>query len=175
MRLIAVILLIFSSLYINAQVFSESSARAELAKRGITEAQFRAEMLRRGINIDNIDPNNTQDLLRVEKEAREALEKLENENKKEAKKNERGKSIESDTTKLEAKDKLKGQDEKKDTLTNKNSEEARMANKSATEIKKAVERGASLEEAVAEKLQENQKENFQRLRPMGSNCLETTA
>lgn len=157
MRLIAVILLIFSSLYINAQVFSESSARAELAKRGITEAQFRAEMLRRGINIDNIDPNNTQDLLRVEKEAREALEKLENENKKEAKKNERGKSIESDTTKIDATEKRKGQDEKKDTLSNKNSEEARMANKSATEIKKAVERGASLEEAVAEKLQENQK------------------
>ena len=119
MRLIAVILLIFSSLYINAQVFSESSARAELAKGALHWSTIQGRNVEEGINIDNIDPNNTQDLLRVEKEAREALEKLENENKKEAKKNERGKSIESDTNKLEAKDKLKGQDEKKDTLTNK--------------------------------------------------------
>ncbi len=160
MKFFTVILLIFSSLYINAQVMSESAARAELAKRGITEAQFRAEMFRRGINLDNIDPNNTQELLRIEKEVKEALEKLEKENKNEAKKKERGGSIEADSTKTGVRDSLKEDIDKRDTLKQKTANDARMATKSTTDIKKAVEKGASLEEAVSEKLQENLREGL---------------
>lgn len=160
MRLFTILILIFSCLYINAQVISESAARDELAKRGISEAQFRAEMLRRGINLDNIDPNNTQELLRIEKEVKEALEKLEKENKKDvskesktknAKPNANEKEITADTLKEKA---------LRDTLSQRESDKARMATKSSTEIKKALESGASLEEAVAENLQEKQRDKL---------------
>lgn len=159
MRIIAAILLIFSSLYINAQVVSETAAREELARRGIPEAQFRAEMLRRGINLDNIDPNNTQELLRIEKEVKEALDKLEKENKKEEKQKLEGEKNKTIPNKEEA---LKA-----DTLKDKAADDAKMLNKSGVDIKKAVERGASLEEAVSENLQEKQKEKLPEAKTYG--------
>ncbi|HMS99837.1 MAG TPA: SLBB domain-containing protein [Saprospiraceae bacterium] len=159
MKIVAVILLIFSSLYINAQVVSESAAREELARRGIPEAQFRAEMLRRGINLDNIDPNNTQELLRIEKEVKEALDKLEKENKKEEKQKLEGEKLKTPKTK---EDELKA-----DTIKDKAAEDAKMLNKSGSDIKKAVERGASLEEAVSENLQEKQKEKLPEAKTYG--------
>lgn len=159
MKIVAVILLIFSSLYINAQVVSESAAREELARRGIPEAQFRAEMLRRGINLDNIDPNNTQELLRIEKEVKEALDKLEKENKKEEKQKLEGENQKTPKTK---EDELKA-----DTIKDKAAEDAKMLNKSGSDIKKAVERGASLEEAVSENLQEKQKEKLPEAKTYG--------
>ena len=152
-------MLIFSSLYINAQVVSESAAREELARRGIPEAQFRAEMLRRGINLDNIDPNNTQELLRIEKEVKDALDKLEKENKKEEKQKSDGEKQKGAPTK---EDELKT-----DTIKDKAAEDAKMLNKSGSDIKKAVERGASLEEAVSENLQEKQKEKLPEAKTYG--------
>ncbi|MBP9195400.1 MAG: hypothetical protein KBF57_12000, partial [Saprospiraceae bacterium] len=159
MKIVAAILLIFSSLYINAQVVSESAAREELARRGIPEAQFRAEMLRRGINLDNIDPNNTQELLRIEKEVKDALDKLEKENKKEEKQKSDGEKQKGAPTK---EDELKA-----DTIKEKAAEDAKMLNKSGRDIKKAVERGASLEEAVSENLQEKQKEKLPEAKTYG--------
>ena len=159
MKIVAAILLIFSSLYINAQVVSESAAREELARRGIPEAQFRAEMLRRGINLDNIDPNNTQELLRIEKEVKDALDKLEKENKKEEKQKLEG---EKQKTPKTIEDELKT-----DTIKDKAAEDAKMLNKSGRDIKKAVERGASLEEAVSENLQEKQKEKLPEAKTYG--------
>ncbi|MBP6396547.1 MAG: SLBB domain-containing protein [Saprospiraceae bacterium] len=159
MKIVAAILLIFSSLYINAQVVSESAAREELARRGIPEAQFRAEMLRRGINLDNIDPNNTQELLRIEKEVKDALDKLEKENKKEEKQKLEG---EKQKTPKTIEDELKT-----DTIKDKAAEDAKMLNKSGSDIKKAVERGASLEEAVSENLQEKQKEKLPEAKTYG--------
>ena len=159
MKIVAVILLIFSSLYINAQVVSESAAREELARRGIPEAQFRAEMLRRGINLDNIDPNNTQELLRIEREVKDALEKLEKENKKEEKQKLEGEKQKTPKTK---EDEIKA-----DTIKDKAAEDAKISNKSGTDIKKAVERGASLEEAVSENLQEKQKEKLPEAKTYG--------
>ncbi|MBK8698697.1 MAG: SLBB domain-containing protein [Saprospiraceae bacterium] len=126
---------------------TESYARAELTKRGITEAQFREEMQKRGINLDNIDPNNPQELFRLEKEVKEVIALLEKRNQDK-------------TNEEKAKATKENKDKKveQDTVPAKETNEAKIAVKSGNDIKKAVERGATLEEAVAENLQEKQKD-----------------
>jgi protein involved in polysaccharide export with SLBB domain len=72
--------LIFSCLYLNAQVLSESAARAELQKRNISEERFREELLKRGIDLNKINPNNPQEIARIEGEVKAVLSQLEKEN-----------------------------------------------------------------------------------------------
>lgn len=79
MRYLLLISLILSCLYLDAQVLSESSARAELQKRNISEERFREELLKRGIDLNKIDPNNSQELLKIEGEVKAVLNQLEKE------------------------------------------------------------------------------------------------
>ncbi|MBK8078861.1 MAG: hypothetical protein IPK25_00395 [Saprospiraceae bacterium] len=62
-----------------AQNNVEILARAELEKRGLDEGRLREELLKRGVDLNNIDPNNKQQILANEKTIREVIEMLEKE------------------------------------------------------------------------------------------------
>ena len=62
---------------LNAQVLSEAMAMEELKKRGLTEQEVRTELLKRGVDIDQLDPNNPAALIEAEKTIREVISDLE--------------------------------------------------------------------------------------------------
>ena len=113
MRYLLLISLIFSCLYLDAQVFTESSARAELQKRNISEERFREELLKRGIDLNNIDPNNTQELLRIEGEVKAVLNQLEKEAASKI-------ATENDTTKVDIIEKKTKEIRERDAANNAN-------------------------------------------------------
>lgn len=149
MRIILFIALILSSIHISAQVVSESAIRAELQKRNIDEQKFMDELLKRGIDINKIDPNNPKELARIESEVKAVADMLEKANKKEKK----------DLQTIEASEKIIEEKEKAIKKAVDESE-AKQASKSSHEIQSAVKKGATIEEAIAENLQEKQKDQL---------------
>ncbi len=105
---------------------SESQARAELDKLGMTEEDFRAKLLEKGINIDQVDLNNPTELLKLQRAA-EAIEAE--------------KIAELEKAKKEA-----IQDVEKEVAT----EIKEVASTTSQEISDTVEDGATVEEALAE-------------------------
>ncbi|MBP7641815.1 MAG: hypothetical protein KA767_00680, partial [Saprospiraceae bacterium] len=76
--LLFVILFSFISLnYTSAQVVSETQARAELQKRGISESELRTALLAKGIDLDKIDPTNASEFQRVQRIIEETVTELE--------------------------------------------------------------------------------------------------
>lgn len=70
-------LLVFVSTQANAQVVTESQARAALQKRGISESELRTALLAKGIDLDKIDPTNAAELQRVQRIIEETVTELE--------------------------------------------------------------------------------------------------
>jgi protein involved in polysaccharide export with SLBB domain len=66
-------LLSVSSTFAQVPPITESQARAELDKLGMTEEDFRAKLMERGIDIDQIDLNKPSELARLQK----AIEEIE--------------------------------------------------------------------------------------------------
>ena len=118
-----------------AQVISEAAARAEIRKRGLDEDEVLLELSKRGIDLNKIDLNNPAELSRAETALREVLAELE------GKKN----TTAIDTTEIPIEELTK--------------EQSQQVAKGSEEITEAIEEGATLEEAVAETLQETQDED----------------
>lgn len=141
MNLKYILLSFFISLHaftmISAQSPAETMAKAELQKRGLDESRVREELLKRGVDVDNIDPNNKQQILQYEKVIREVITMLEAEKKQNG--------TQKPTTKANQAD-----DSKK-----RSSDAPEVILKQTPEIQKAVKEGATIEEAVAEKIQES--------------------
>ena len=66
-------LLLFAHFLFAQPPVTEAQARAELEKMGLEEDEVRKRLLKRGINIDNIDPNNPAQLLEVESALQEVI------------------------------------------------------------------------------------------------------
>ncbi len=105
---------------------TESQARAELDKLGMTEEDFRAKLLEKGIDIDQIDLNNPQELLKLQRAA-EAIEAE--------------KLVETEQAKKQAVNAVE-----QEVAT----EIKEVASSTAKEVAEAVEDGATVEEALAE-------------------------
>lgn len=58
-------------IYAQVPPITESQARAELDKLGMSEEDFRAKLLEKGIDLDKIDLNNPSELARLQKAAEE--------------------------------------------------------------------------------------------------------
>ncbi|NNE28069.1 MAG: hypothetical protein HKN16_00430, partial [Saprospiraceae bacterium] len=125
------LLLISISQFSNAQITgSEELARQELAKRGLEEDEVLRKLEARGIDINNLDPS---ELPRLEKELEEIAKEIEEEKAEEL------------------------SDQAEQAL---DEESKDLAKESADEIQKAVEDGASVEEAIATEVIEQQNEDL---------------
>ena len=56
-----------SSTFAQVPPITESQARAELDKLGMSEEDFRVKLLEKGIDIDQVDLNNPQELLKLQR------------------------------------------------------------------------------------------------------------
>ena len=135
--------LIFLSITaLNAQSPAEAAAKAELEKRGLDEGRVREELLKRGVDVDNIDPTNKQQVLQYEKVIREVITQLEQEKK--------AKTNPAANVKKQSEQPKSKEDPKVIT-----SDSTQVVARQSKEIQKAVKDGATIEEAISEKIQEN--------------------
>lgn len=130
-------MLSLSSTFAQVPPITESQARAELDKLGMSEEDFRVELLEKGIDIDQVDLNNPQELLKLQK----AIEEIE-----------AAKLAELEQAKKQALDAV---EQKKEEAVNAVEQEVakeikEVASSSAQEVAQAVEDGATVEEALAE-------------------------
>jgi protein involved in polysaccharide export with SLBB domain len=148
-RLLLIIFLSISSAHIYGQAISEAAARAEIEKRGYDADRFKQEMIKKGVNPDNINPDNPADVARAKKAAEEVMvlldaEKRAKENPAPVTKNQNGPMTDPPSKTMDTRTA-----DDKDKLTNQ-----------TKDIQKAVKDGATIEEAVAEKLQEASKDKL---------------
>lgn len=143
-RLLLVFFIAFMSAHVYGQTINEAAARAELEKRGYDADRFKQEMIKKGVNPDAVDPNNPTDVARAKKAAEEVMAMLD------AEKNARTKPA----APAPAPQKAADQPQSKTETTRSVDEKAKTSSPD-TEIQKAVKEGATVEEAVAEKLQES--------------------
>ncbi|MBK7524159.1 MAG: SLBB domain-containing protein [Saprospiraceae bacterium] len=128
-----------------AQNNVEILARAELEKRGLDEGRLREELLKRGVDLNNIDPNNKQQILANEKTIREVIEMLEKE------KNQKSGGTGSTTP---------GEPPATPVSQERRSVDEAALDNQSQDIQKAVKEGATIEEAISEKIQESAKEKL---------------
>jgi protein involved in polysaccharide export with SLBB domain len=130
----------------------QAMALQELQKRGITEAEFRAKMKEKGVDIDNVKP---EQLPQLEPVIRQAVAELEAEKKQKAQA-----APPPDATKIAAEQAKVAEEALKDQTEQVVEEKAsEVAADHAEEIQKAVEEGATVEEAIGEELAEAAKED----------------
>lgn len=126
-KLLVLVVLLVSAPNLYAQ--TPAMAQAELAKRGISEAEMRAKLLEKGIDIDNVSP---AELPAMEATIRSAMAELEAEKK----------AAKADVI------------DKKVT-----SEVKQIAGDAAKEVQKAVEDGKTIDEAISEEILEEKNSN----------------
>src|SRR5690606_35824820 len=143
-RYLLLCILAFSFVTLFGQNQVETMARAELQKRGLDETRVREELLKRGVDLNNIDPNNKQQILANEKIIREVIDMLEKE--KQATKNPAHKTDSDSPAKPVAE-------------IRRSVDEAAL-NTQSKDIQKAVKDGATIEEAISEKIQETTKSSI---------------
>ncbi|MBK8372209.1 MAG: hypothetical protein IPL20_12745 [Saprospiraceae bacterium] len=131
-----------------AQNNVEILARAELEKRGLDEGRLREELLKRGVDLNNIDPNNKQQILANEKTIREVIEMLEKE------KNQKSGGTGSTTP---------GEPPATPVSQERRSVDEAALDNQSQDIQKAVKEGATIEEAISEKYRKVPKKNFREL------------
>jgi protein involved in polysaccharide export with SLBB domain len=147
-----------SSTFAQVPPITESQARAELDKLGMSEDDFRAKLLEKGIDIDQIDLNNPTELLKLQRAA-EAIEAEKVAELEEAKKQV-----------LEVVDQEKEKavnvlEQEKEQAVNAVEQEIaneikEVASSTAQEVAEAVEDGATVEEALAEGIIDAKKEDL---------------
>lgn len=77
-RIILLVCLFFITVkHSQTQIPTESQARAELQKRGISESELRTALLAKGIDLDKIDPTNAAELQRIQRIIEETVTELE--------------------------------------------------------------------------------------------------
>jgi len=110
----------------------EEKARKELDRKGLNDEEVRKRLAAKGVDLDNIDPNNPTDILKAEKSLKEVMDELSAEKAKS--------SVSSKTAAIDTLD-----DEGKAIIA-----------RQAEEVSESIDDGASLEEAVSETLIDNQ-------------------
>ncbi len=138
-------ILLLYTFQVNAQQppISPEEARKKLEERGISEDEVLQKIEKKGIDVDNINPNNVDE---VERALEEAVEEIENENESEV-----DKAIKEVEEAAQNAIEEAGDEAAEEAIK----DEAKL---SADEIKKEVEKGKSLEEAISEELVENQED-----------------
>lgn len=131
-----------------AQTMNESMVRAEIEKRGYDANRFKEEMIKKGVNPDSVNPDNPLDVARAQKAAEEVMALLDAEKKAKSKSTALPTSTNTESQPQSKVDDVRSAD-KPENITNQ-----------TREIQKAVKEGATIEEAVAEKLQEDAKSNL---------------
>jgi len=119
--------------------------KAELHKRGLTEEEVRAKLLEKGINPDEMTP---QELAKAAPQIEAAIKELEAE--KAAQNAAREKRIEKVAAK-KARQKAKAELQK---------EVKKLSADAAKQIEKAVEKGKSVDEAISEQIQETKNQHL---------------
>ena len=128
---------------------ADAQVRAELEKKGLEEDVFRKKLMERGIDIDNIDNTNPNEVFKLQKALEEVTREIELE-KKEAQLDKAKKEVVEETTKeIEQKTEKIISDEVKE-----------VASGTADEITDAVKDGATIEEALAEGIIDAQKDDL---------------
>ena len=123
----------------NVYAQTPAMAQAELAKRGISEEEMRAKLLEKGIDIDNVKP---EELPAMEATIREAMAELEAEKKAMAK--------------------VKAADAKKEKAVVQKQvadEVQKLSSDAAKDVQKAVESGKTVDEAISEEILEEKNTN----------------
>ncbi len=115
---------------------------SELARRGLTEAEVRAKLTSKGINIDQLRP---EDLPRMRKQIEDAIAELEQE--KAQRQNNAAAGVNANTTVAKS-------DEEKIAT-----EAKQLSKGQAVEIKEDIARGATTEEAISKALLSNLKDS----------------
>lgn len=133
----------------NSQNINETLVKSEIEKRGYDAERFRQEMIKKGVNPEAVDPDNPQDVTRAKKAAEEVMAMLDAE-----KRNQNNSDAKQQTSNLI--------EVRPQSLIDDSRNVDNPANLStqAKDIQKAVKDGATIEEAVAEKIQEDSKDNL---------------
>ena len=148
LRLFIFILFLFSGIStVYSQSVEEAAIRAEIEKRGYDAERFKAEMIKKGVNSEAINPDNPADVARAKKAAEEVMAMLEAEKKS---KSNASQPTQTATTASQT------EPQSKVDKTRSVDEDSKISVQSK-DIQKAVKDGATIEEAVAEKLQEDAK------------------
>jgi len=132
-----------------SQMINEAVARAEIEKRGYDADRFKQEMIKKGVNPDNINPDNPVEVARAKKAAEEVMAILDAEKK----------SKEQPVATPQNQDQSNKSQQSKTDNTRSADDSSKLTNQSK-EIQKAVKEGATIEEAVSEKLQDDAKEKL---------------
>lgn len=111
----------------------EERARTELDRKGLNDEEVRKRLAEKGVNLDDIDPNNPADVLKAERTLKQVMDELAAEKAKTSIQSETGTSVE----------------------TINDGEKAIIA-RQTEEVTESIDKGASLEEAVSETLIDNQ-------------------
>ncbi len=120
-----------------SQTNAEERARTELNRKGLDEAAVRERLAKRGVDLDNINPDNPGQVFAAEKALREVIAELEAE------------QVSKGTTR----DTIKPLEEISD-------QQAKELARGGEDISDAIKEGATLEEAVSEELIEGQEEKL---------------
>ena len=148
-------LFLFTTVEMEAQIISEAAARAEIRKRGLDEDEVLLELKKKGIDLENIDLNNPAELAKAETALREVIAELE------AKKNSTSTSGASEENSLPSKtEEVSPVPTTEIPLEELNKEEAKDVARESEDVVEKVEEGATIEEAVAETLQETAEEKL---------------
>ncbi len=163
-KLLLVVSILFSTLSIFAQV-NPAQVKAELDKRGLSQAEVEARLREKGIDINNVNKNNAA---LVEQQIQQVLAEMEAEKKSGGVK--KGTTTTPTTEKTKKNTEITGSEIKSVEERVKNEAEVAPKNEAvkkqadilakdkAEEITKAVKDGATVEEAVSEGLQEAEAE-----------------
>ena len=138
-----------------AQSINETLVRTEIEKRGYDPERFRQEMIKKGVNPESIDPNNPVDVARAQKAAEEVMAMLDAE-----KRTNSTPAVKTSSSSTEVQPQSKIDDVR-------SVDKPENLGAQSSEIQKAVKDGASIEEAVAEKLQEDAKDNLPKANTYG--------
>ncbi|MBP7184455.1 MAG: SLBB domain-containing protein, partial [Saprospiraceae bacterium] len=146
-QIFLIIITLFLGLKVQAQVLDSSQllklneGKSELQSKGISEDEVRQRLLEKGIDINNVSPANA---LEVERQVREVVAELEAEKKANMSQPAPGANVSKPTT-IENTEKKENSE-----LTDKKLTE--FSKDKAENIKKAVEQGKTLEDAIAEEV-----------------------
>lgn len=138
-----------------AQTINETLVRTEIEKRGYDPERFRLEMIKKGVNPESIVPNNPVDVARAQKAAEEVMAMLDAE-----KRTKSTTAVKTPTSSTEVQPQSKIDDVR-------SVDKPENLGVQSSEIQKAVKDGASIEEAVAEKLQEDAKDKLPKANTYG--------
>lgn len=147
-KYLLVLMLCLTAMMAYAQNVNEAAVRSEIERRGYDPERFRSEMIKKGVNPESVNPDNPVDVARAKKAAEEVMAMLDAENKEKNKATQKSPSQSTEPQPQSKVDDVRSVD-KPENIGNQ-----------SHEIQKAVKDGATIEEAVAEKLQEDAKDKL---------------